>query len=55
MLERELNPAEERARMAEALALTRQAIALADHYAPTTHSYLKLAETILGAMVRSTD
>jgi hypothetical protein len=54
-VDQKLTPIEERARMAEALALTRQAIGLADHYASTAHSHLKLAETILAAMVRAAD
>jgi len=47
---RELSREEERARMAEALRLTREAMALSDSYAPTAHTYLALAATVLHAM-----
>gem|GEM_PF-3199654 len=47
---RGLSREEERARMAEALRLTREAMSLSDSYAPTAHTCLALAATVFQAM-----
>ena len=47
------SPTEEQARMGRALELTKEAIALTDHLAPSAHSRLVSAAIVLKAMVAS--
>jgi hypothetical protein len=43
---------EERARLAEAANLTREAMRLTDGFAPTAHEHLRLATAVLDVMKR---